>query len=132
MCRRRLVIRGGDDPAKGCVDTHEALLTRLARLSAISFSDADVQPGSVQIILDETTLVLPLADVIDIDAEKARLRREIARLDGEIGKFDKKLANEGFLAKAPPEVVEEQKERRADAALKKDKIAEAFERLSGA
>ena len=127
-----LVIRGGDDPAKGCVETHEALLTRLARLSAISFSDADVPPGSVQIILDETTLVLPLADVIDIEAEKARLGREIAKLDDEIGKFDKKLANEGFLAKAPPEVVEEQKERRAEAALKKDKIAEAFERLSGA
>ena len=127
-----LVIRGGDDPAKGRVATHAALLTRLARLSAISFSDADVQPGSVQIILDETTLVLPLADVIDIGAEKARLRREIAKLDDEIGKFDKKLANEGFLAKAPPEVVEEQNERRADAALKKDKIAEALGRLSGA
>ena len=127
-----LVIRGGDDPAKGCVETHGALLARLARLSAISFSDADVQPGSVQIILDETTLVLPLADVIDIEAEKARLRREIAKLDDETGKFDKKLANEGFLAKAPPEVVEEQKERRAEAALKRDKIAEALERLSGA
>jgi len=127
-----LVIRGGDDPAKGRVDTHAALLTRRARLSAISFSDADVPPGSVQIILDETTLVLPLADVIDIEAEKARLKREIAKLDDEVGKFDKKLANEGFLAKAPPEVVEEQKERRAEAALKKDKIAEAFERLSGA
>ena len=127
-----LVIRGGDDPVRGCVETHEALLTRLARLSAISFSDADVPPGSVQIILDETTLVLPLADVIDIEAEKARLQREIAKLDDEVGKFDKKLANEGFLAKAPPEVVEEQKERRAEAALKKDKIAEAFERLSGA
>ncbi len=127
-----LVIRGGDDPAKRCVDTHEALLTRLARLSAIGFSDADVPSGSVQIILDETTLVLPLADVIDVEAEKARLKREIARLDDEMGRFDKKLANEGFLAKAPPEVVEEQKERRADAARNKDKIAEALERLSGA
>ncbi len=127
-----LVIRGGDDAARRCADTHGALLTRLARLSAIGFSDADVPPGSVQIVLDGATLVLPLADVIDIGAEKARLERETARLDGEIAKFGKKLANEGFLANAPPEVVEEQKERRAAAALKKDRIAEALERLSGA
>ena len=127
-----LVIRGGDDAARRCADAHGALLTRLARLSAIGFSDAEVPPGSVQIVLDGATLVLPLADVIDIGAEKARLEREIAGLDGEIGKFDRKLANEGFLANAPPEVVEEQKERRAAAALKKDRIAGALERLSGA
>ncbi len=127
-----LVIRGGDDQARRRVDAHGALVTRLARLSGIGFSDGDVPPGSVQMVLDEATLVLPLAEIIDIGAEKARLEREIAGLDGEIGKFDKKLANEGFLAKAPAEVVEEQKERRAEAALNRDKIAEALERLSGA
>ena len=56
--------------------------------------------------------------LIDLKAEIVRLDKEIARLKGEIRGIDKKLANEQFVAKAPPEVIEEQHERRAAAELR--------------
>ena len=59
-----------------------------------------------------------------------RLSREIAKLESEIEKLDRKLGNEGFLAKAPPEVVDEQRERKAEAARAKQKLDAALGRLS--
>jgi valyl-tRNA synthetase len=75
---------------------------------------------------------LPLADVIDLDAERARLAKEIDKLGKEIIGYDKKLANESFLAKAPDAVVAEQHERRSDASAAKEKLESALERLSAA
>src|SRR3546814_5461855 len=71
----------------------------------------DVPKGSLQFVHDEATVALPLADVIDIAEERSRLQKEIAKADGEIAKLGRKLGNEQFLAKAPQEVVEEQRER---------------------
>jgi valyl-tRNA synthetase len=68
--------------------------------------------------------------VIDVAAEKARLSKEIARLDGEITRFDHKLANEKFVAKAPVEVVETERERRAEALQARTKLNEAAQRLA--
>ena len=59
------------------------------------------------------------------------VRAEMTKADGEIAKFDKKLANAQFLSKAPPAVVEEQRERRAESAQLRDKLAAALERLAG-
>jgi valyl-tRNA synthetase len=85
----------------------------------------------VQIVLDEATVLLPLAEVIDLDQERARLQREKEKAEGEIAKIDKKLANQQFLAKAPPEVIETQHERRAETTQLHDKLAAALERLAG-
>ena len=57
---------------------------------------------------------------------------ESQRVQGDIAKVDKKLGNEQFLAKAPPEVVEEQRERRAESEQARDRLSAALERLSGA
>ena len=86
----------------------------------------------VQDVLDEATIILPLADIIDVAGEKARLEKEIARLAADIAKFDEKLANREFLAKAPPDVVEKEKERRADAEQARAKLDAAHGRLAGA
>ncbi len=64
-------------------------------------------------MLDEATACLYVAALIDLKAEIARLEKEIARHKGDIAGIDKKLSNEQFVAKAPPEVVEEQHERPA-------------------
>ena len=90
-----------------------------------------IPPGSVQIVSDEATAILPLAGVIDVAAEQARLKREIGRLDDEIAKVDKKLANQQFLAKAPPAVVEEQRGRREESAQVRDRLGAALQRLQG-
>jgi valyl-tRNA synthetase len=73
---------------------------------------------------------LPLAGVIDIAAEKTRLQKEVGKLDGEVTGIDKKLGNEQFVAKAPEEVIEEQKARREAAIDRREKILEALKRLS--
>ncbi|MEX2009834.1 MAG: hypothetical protein WEC41_06530, partial [Dongiaceae bacterium] len=75
--------------------------------------------------------VLPLAGVIDVAQEKARLAKEVAKTTDEIAKFEKKLANAQFVAKAPPEVVEEQRQRMADAEQARAKLSTALERLAG-
>ena len=111
--------------------THADLITRLARLNAIDVADQS-PPGAVQVIIDEATVALPLAGVIDIAAERARLEKEIQKSEGEIAKVDKKLANDAFVSKAPPAVIEEQHTRRADHTQTRDKLAAALERLKKA
>ncbi len=113
------------------LDLHEGVIGRLARLDEI-MRDGGVPTGSVQIVLDEATLVMPLAGVIDLDAERARLKGQIDGLSGEIDKIDKKLANAQFVDKAPEQVVEDQRERRAEYVARRAKLWEALERLSAA
>ena len=83
-------------------------------------------------MLGETTAALPLAGVIDMGAERTRLVREIEKAKAEIGKVDAKLANESFVAKAPPEVVEENRERRADFEATLAKLQAALKRVEAA
>ncbi len=69
--------------------------------------------------------------LIDLGAELARLEKEVGRLKGDIAGIDKKLANQQFVAKAPPEVVEEQHERRAAAEAALAKLGDALGQLKG-
>ena len=76
------------------------------------------------------TFGIPLAGVIDFDAEKARLGKEDAKLSDDIQKIEKKLDNEQFLQKAAEEVVEEQRDRLAEATDRRSRIRAALVRLS--
>jgi valyl-tRNA synthetase len=111
------------------VEAQLAALTRLARLDSVDYVN-DIPPQSAQIVLGDATFALPLAGVIDIDAERMRLKRERAREEVEIDKIDKKLGNAQFVAKAPAEVIDEQRRRRAEAEERRERIGEALSRLS--
>ena len=87
---------------------------------------------SVQIVVRGEVAALPLKGVIDLAAERARLAKEMAKAEAEIARVDAKLSNANFVARAPEEVVEEEKEKREEALARKAKIAEALERLKGA
>ncbi|MBX5132583.1 valine--tRNA ligase [Rhizobium lentis] len=89
---------------------HDAAIKRLARVEAISLSD-DAPKGAAQIVVAEATVCLPLGNLIDLSAEKARLEKAIAKMDGEIARINGKLSNEKFVANANPEVVEAERER---------------------
>jgi valyl-tRNA synthetase len=108
---------------------HEALIKRLARVDVINLA-RQPQKGAVQIVLGEATISMPVAGLIDLVAERTRLQKEIARLDSEIGKIDQKLGNSQFVAKAKEEVVEEQRERRAENEALRQKTEAALQRLS--
>jgi valyl-tRNA synthetase len=111
-------------------ERHKSLIMRLARLESVETTDTAPQ-GAVQIVLDEATLILPLADVIDLKAETTRLRKELGKLEDEVKKIDAKLGNAKFLAGAPEQVVEEQRDRKADAEATIAKLADALTRLEG-
>ena len=125
-----LTITGAGEVTKARVARHQETLLRLARLDKIDYGRP--QAGAVQIVLDEATLALPLAGIIDIGAEQKRLRREIDKVDSEIRQLDAKLANEKFVSRAPEHVVEEQRERKSEAETTAAKLAQALKRLEAA
>ncbi|MGE4218316.1 MAG: class I tRNA ligase family protein, partial [Alphaproteobacteria bacterium] len=124
-----MTVLGSGPEAQGWLATHKDLILRLARLSGIE-TDGEVPAGAVQLVHDEATVALPLAQVIDLAAEKQRLEKAIAKAEDEIGKLSKKLGNAQFVAKAPEEVVEEQRERLAETEAMRVKLGEALGRLA--
>jgi len=106
-------------------------LRRLARLSEISFA-AKPPAGSVQLLVRGEVAAMPLKGVVDLAAERARLEKELKKVADDIDRVDKKLENADFMARAPEEVVDEQREKRAEAESRRAKIHEALERLKGA
>jgi valyl-tRNA synthetase len=102
-------------------------LLRLARVTPVAVTA--VATGAVPVVVEGATFLLDLGDVVDLGKEKARLGREIAKFDSELAKFAAKLGNAGFLAKAKPEVIEEQREREADVRRDRDRLQAAYERL---
>src|SRR5690606_37612724 len=117
-----LVVVGASDETRERLDRHAAAIARLARVSGVSHAYS-VPPSSAQFVVGEATWALPLEGLIDITAEKARLAKEIGKAEGEIAKIDKKLSNPQFMEKAPDAVVEEQRERLAEAQALRDKLA---------
>jgi valyl-tRNA synthetase len=117
------------ETATRLVRNRDVVLT-LARLSAARVAP-QIPKGSAQFVLGEAVAALPLGDVIDLEKERARLAKDLKKAEDEIAKFDAKLGNAAFVAKAPEEVIDEQKERRAEAAGTAARLQEALKRLSG-
>ena len=126
-----LVLSGASTETRERAPRWSDVIRRMARLSDISFADKAPE-GSVQLLVRGEVASLPLKGVIDLSAEKARLDKELAKADADIKRVDVKLANEKFVANAPEEVVEEEKEKREAATARKAKIFEALERLKSA
>jgi valyl-tRNA synthetase len=125
-----LQVRDAGAATQARLKTHRELLMRLARLNAIEIAAGAPSKGAVQVVVDEATFMLPLAGVIDVAREQARLQKEMEKAGSEISKWTAKLGNEAFVAKAPPEVIEEQRERLAEATASRAKLAAALERLA--
>ncbi len=128
-----MVLIGAEQGNRERLEAYGELISWLARLERMEAVDAGASPpsGSIQIVHREATVALPVGDVIDIAQEKARLEKEIVKLEAEAEKIRKKLSNEGFLAKAPQAVVDENKERLADLEARIAQLRVALERLSG-
>lgn len=128
----KIAMQGvGDDP--GLIRRllrHNDPIKRLARIETITMEQtAPAGSGCARIVVDGTTFVLPLADVIDIAKEKTRLAKERDKALAEIAKIDAKLGDATFVSRAPEAVVEEQRERRAAQTAMAEKLAEALAQL---
>jgi valyl-tRNA synthetase len=126
-----LLLTGTSAETRARAERWAEFIRRLARVSEISFADAAPQ-GSVQLVVRGEVAALPLKGIIDLSAERARLDKEMQKAEADIARVDAKLTNANFVARAPEEVVEEEKEKREEALARKAKIAEALERLKGA
>ncbi len=126
-----LVLVNVSAEAKSHAEDWDETIKRLARLSVISFAP-EAPEKSVQMVVRKTIAALPLQGIIDFEAEKTRLAKEIAKLKGDADKIEAKLRNADFVARAPEDVVEENRERREDALSRMEKLAAALARLGGA
>jgi valyl-tRNA synthetase len=107
------------------------VIRRLARVSEIRFGSG-APTGSAQILVRGQVVVLPLEGVVDFAAETSRLRKEKEKLGLEVSRIESKLGNAEFIAQAPEEVVEKNRERRSDKLSRIAKIEGALDRLAGA
>jgi valyl-tRNA synthetase len=123
-----LVLAGASAETEARLPRWNDVIKRMARLSDISFADRAPE-GAVQLLVRGEVAALPLKGVIDLAAEKTRLDKEIAKADADIKRVDAKLGNEKFVANAPEEIVEEEKEKREAAVARRGKIVEALKRL---
>jgi valyl-tRNA synthetase len=121
----QLVVTGAGEETLRRLVGGTSLITRLARLEEIT-PQSEVPGESAQFVVGDANFALPLAGVIDLTVEKARLQKDVGKLDAEIAQIDKKLGNEQFVAKAPEEVIEEQKARREAAIDRRDRIKAAL------
>jgi valyl-tRNA synthetase len=101
----------------------------LARASELRQLDGEMPKGSAQAMVDEATVVLPLAGAIDIGVERTRLMKERDKTIGEARKIAQKLDNADFVQRAPEEVVEENRERLAAAQAESARLEAALQRI---
>jgi len=104
------------------------VVKRMAKIAEIT-SAATPPTGAVQLLVRGETVALPLRGLIDLAAENTRLEKEKAKAEVEINRIDAKLSNPDFIARAPEEVVEAEREKREEAVARRAKILEALERL---
>jgi len=126
-----LVLAGVSEETRARALRWTDVIKRMARLSEIAFADSAPE-GAVQLLVRGEVAALPLKGLIDIEAERARLDKEIAKAEADIRRVDAKLSNEKFVANAPEEIVEDEKDKREAALARKAKITEALERLKNA
>lgn len=117
-----------DEAGQRAYANNETLIKRLARIEGIT--KADTAPkGALTIPVEGGTFALPLADIIDVSAEKDRLGKTLAKLQKDLGGLRGRLSNAKFVASAPAEVVEENRERLAAGEAELATLSAALERL---
>lgn len=126
-----LVLAGASAESKARAQRWSDVIKRMSRLADISFAD-QAPAGAVQLLIRGEVAALPLKGIVDVAAQRVRLEKEIAKADADIVRVDLKLADQNFVANAPEEIVEDEKEKREAAVARKAKFLEASERLKAA
>jgi valyl-tRNA synthetase len=111
-----VLLEGGSAQDIAWLDANEAFIKSLARTESITWLAPDEEaPESATSLVGEMKILVPMAGLIDKDAELARLAREIDRLEKEVQRIEGKLTNEKFVGKAPADVVQKERDKLAEA-----------------
>ena len=125
------MVVGASRQQESWLARHDAAIRRLARLAAVNVDDV-APPHAAQAVVGEVVACLPLAGLVDLDAERTRLAKELTRIESDIAKIDGRLSNPRFLEKADADTVEEQREKRDEAEARLQKLRAAIARLDPA
>jgi valyl-tRNA synthetase len=123
-----LILVAPSERAKRSAESWSESIKRLARVERIQTAET-APPGALQLVVRDETVALPLAGLVDLAAERARLDKEIDKVRAEIAKVEAKLGNDDFLARAPDDVIAEHEERRETFQERLVKLTHARERL---
>ncbi|RUL63980.1 valine--tRNA ligase [Dyella dinghuensis] len=125
-----LLLADGDATDRARAAKFAAQISFLARVDAPQWiaSGAD-EPAAAAAVVGSMRVLIPLAGLIDLSAEKTRLAKEIARIEGEIKKCENKLGNANFVANAPAEVVAQERQRIADWGTQATALREQMQKL---
>ncbi|MFD0694120.1 valine--tRNA ligase [Paenibacillus sp. GCM10027628] len=127
-----LLVKPATTDTQSILDRNEEYLRRFCNTSLLQIDAGMAAPEkAMTAVITGAELYLPLAGLIDIAQELARLDKELQTLHGEVERIEKKLSNEGFVAKAPAKVIEEEKAKLADYADKRDKVIARLAELKG-
>jgi valyl-tRNA synthetase len=123
-----LVMVGANGVTQERLLRHDAAIKRLARVEVITVADS-APKGAAQVVVGEATACLPLGSLIDLNAEKARIEKAIAKVDQEMARIAGKLGNEKFVANANPDVVAAERERYQELEVQKASLETALKRV---
>jgi valyl-tRNA synthetase len=104
-------------------------LQRLARVNSINLIDTPLAQGALQLVHEEAVFCVPIADIIDINAEKARLAKNLDKARADAAMLAARLANANFIERAKPEAVEEARDKLAELSQLTTRLAQAIARL---
>jgi valyl-tRNA synthetase len=125
-----VLLQNGSATDKDRLLNNEAMLKKLARLETIKWLEADDEvPESSTALVGEMQILIPMAGLIDIDAERQRLNKEIGNNQGFIKGLEAKLSNENFVSRAPEKVVALERQKLSDAQSKLKSLSEQLEKL---
>ena len=127
-----LLLRNAGAEERRCVAEHGLLLSTMAKLESVTVLDTAEAPASATQVIGQTELLVPLAGLIDIDAECARLEREEEKLGKEVDKLELRLGNPGFVDKAPADVVARERARLAELRGAREALARQREGMRAA
>ncbi len=124
-----MLLTAASDESKARLERNQGVIQTLARLESAE-AGAVIPKGSAQFVIGEAVVALPLGDVIDFAKERARLEKDLNKARDEIARFDAKLSNAQFVAKAPEEVLAEQRGKREEAVALAARLSDAIARLA--
>ena len=125
-------IVASDEIINKLKDEEKALID-IAGLSGIAFANSkeNIPDDAMTAVISGAEIYIPLEDLVDFKAEAERLTKEKKRLEGEVKRAEGKLANEGFVSKAPAKLIEEEKAKLADYQEMLAKVVERLESIEG-
>ncbi|GGA36502.1 valine--tRNA ligase [Paenibacillus physcomitrellae] len=127
-----LLIKPASAELQSIIDSNAHYIRRFCNTSEFASSTAAEAPDkAMTAVVTGAELYLPLAGLLDISQEIARLEKELDHLNKEVERVEKKLSNQGFVSKAPAAVIEEERAKQKDYADKRDKVLARIEELKG-